>query len=202
MVVSTQGNINERILAAAAGMFSRGGYSGVSTRDIAASAEVNEVTIYRHYPRKRDLYLAVLAQELGRVHLRGSQLKEIAEAADAHQALMRAFALIETAVMERPLVLPLVLYGSLEAETDVDALLRRHLGEFVEVVARYLDPWVGEGSEAGMPLWRGARGLVMALVSIAVFRRSLNRVFSVEPSSADAVEALADLCANIAKPRS
>ena len=37
-------------------MFANFGYNGVSTRDIANGAGVNEVTIYRHFPRKRDLY--------------------------------------------------------------------------------------------------------------------------------------------------
>ena len=53
--------------ASAAGMFANFGYNGVSTRDIAAGAGVNEVTIYRHYPRKRDLYVAVLDAELQEV---------------------------------------------------------------------------------------------------------------------------------------
>ena len=58
-----------RIMASAASMFANFGYNGVSTRDIAASAGVNEVTIYRHYPRKRDLYVAVLDAELQQVLL-------------------------------------------------------------------------------------------------------------------------------------
>lgn len=189
----SQGKIKERVLATAADLFSRGGYSGVSTREIASSAGLNEVTVYRHYPRKRDLYLAVLAEELGRVHLRGDQLKEIAEAADARQALERVVTLIETTVLQRPLVLPLVLYGALENATDVDALLRRHLEEIVEVVARYLDPWVdGAGLLPG-----NARGVVMALVSIAVFRRSLIRVFPAAPGTGNAVEAFVALCAGL-----
>ncbi|MGA8628913.1 MAG: helix-turn-helix domain-containing protein, partial [Terracidiphilus sp.] len=59
-----KGDAESRILASAAEMFARFGYNGVSTRDIASSAGVNEVTIYRHYPRKRDLYFAVLDTEL------------------------------------------------------------------------------------------------------------------------------------------
>ena len=191
-----QGKIRERILSAATYLFSHGGYNGVSTREIALSAGVNEATIYRYYQRKRNLYLAVLAEELGRVHLRGDQLREIAEAADARQALTQMFALIENAVLERPLVLPLILYGSLEASTDVDSLLKTHLGEFVEVLARYLDPWI----DGGGLLCRSTRGLVMALVSIAVFRQSLTRVFPGAPTIANAAEAFTDLYAGFSEP--
>lgn len=191
-MVSLDGNggkIKGRILAAAADSFSRSGFSGASTREIASSAGVNEVTIYRHYPRKRDLYLAVLAQELSRVHLRGDQLQEVAEAADARQALMRVFTLIETAVLEQPLVLPLILYGALESATDVDTLLRRHLGEFLAIVARYLEPWIDEGKVVS----QGARETAMALVSIMVFRQSLRRVFPETANTANTVGALADV---------
>ena len=61
----------ERILATAAGLFARHGYNGTSTREIAAQADVNEVTIYRYFRRKRDLYCAALESELAKVKLRG-----------------------------------------------------------------------------------------------------------------------------------
>src|ERR1035437_4911122 len=85
-----------RILATAAVQFSLHGYHGVSTREIASAAEVNEVTIYRHYPRKRDLYLAVLGAELQRVHLRGELLARVAEAPNGRAALGCSFELITT----------------------------------------------------------------------------------------------------------
>jgi len=59
-----------RILSTAAVRFAQFGYNGVSTREIASDAGVNEVTIYRHYPNKRNLYLAVLDSELAKVNLR------------------------------------------------------------------------------------------------------------------------------------
>ena len=45
-----KGGAEERILATAAGLFATFGYKGVSTRDIATGAGVNEVTIYRIIP--------------------------------------------------------------------------------------------------------------------------------------------------------
>ena len=96
-----RGDAEARILASAAGMFADFGYNGVSTRDIATGAGVNEVTIYRHYPRKRDLYVAVLDAELQQVKLRGDWLARIAEAQDARTALARTFELITATLSNR-----------------------------------------------------------------------------------------------------
>ena len=91
--MTKRGGAEERILLGAADLFAKLGYNGVSTRDIAIRASVNEVTIYRHYPRKRDLYLAVLDAELQQVKLRGDLLGRIAEAADGPtQAFLSALA--------------------------------------------------------------------------------------------------------------
>jgi AcrR family transcriptional regulator len=190
----------DRIIAAAASLFGKRGYSGVSTRDIAIAAEVHEVTIYRHHPRKRDLYLAVLSDELRRIHLPGDQLRKIAEASSARQALVCVFELIDTVLRERPLVLPLVLYGGLEADAKVDALFQRYLGEFIEILAHYLDAWWKADIHGANFLFAGdSREIVMALISIVVFRGALDRVFPGGPTRARAVGELADLSANLAE---
>ncbi len=71
---------DERISTTVASLFAQFGYNGVSTRETATAAEGNELTIYRHYHRKRGLYLAVLGAELQRVQLRGELLTRLAEA--------------------------------------------------------------------------------------------------------------------------
>ena len=193
METVVQGRIatEKRILSAAAVLFGRFGYNGVSTRDIALAAEVNEVTVYRHYPRKNDLYLAVLAEELGQLSLRGDLLTEIVQAPDAKRALVCTFKLIEAAVMQRPEMLRLVLYSSLEMRADLDALLRRYLGEFVELTARYLEPWVSSGEIQ----CSSARAMVLALVSIVVLHHPLHRVLPAGIAEPDAAfEAFAAIC--------
>ena len=171
---SGKGGAEARILASAAGMFANFGYNGVSTRDIATSAGVNEVTIYRHYPRKRDLYVAVLSAELKEVKLRGDLLARIAEAKDARTAVARTFELIAATLTERQDLLRLMQYSALELGDDVDPLLRRHLGELIEVIARYLEPWVNKGDLRCM----SAKALVLSLVAIILSHRSLHRLFS------------------------
>ncbi len=176
-----KGGAEARILASAAGMFANFGYNGVSTRDIATSAGVNEVTIYRHYPRKRDLYVAVLDAELQEVKLRGDLLAWVAEAGDARMAVARTFELIAATLTERQDLLRLVQYSTLELGNDIDPLLRRHLGELIEVIARYLDPWVCKGELR----CSSAKALVLSLIAIILSHRSLYRLFSGDGSGAE-----------------
>jgi AcrR family transcriptional regulator len=178
-----KGGAQARILASAAGMFATYGYNGVSTRDIASGAGVNEVTIYRHYPRKRDLYVAVLDAELQQVKLRGDLLAAIAEAGDGSTAVARTFELIAATMMQRPELLRLVQYSALELGSDIDPLLRRHLGQLVEVIARYLEPWVNRGEVR----CSSAKAFVLSLIAIILSHRSLDRLFAGDGSGPEAM---------------
>lgn len=168
-----KGDAEARILNSAAALFANFGYNGVSTRDIASGAGVNEVTIYRHYPRKRDLYVAVLDMELQQVKLRGDLLARIAEASDGKLALERTFELIAATLAQKPELLRLIQYSALELGEDIDPLLRRHLGELVEVVSRYLEPWIRKGELR----CTSAKALVLSLVAIILSHGSLRRLF-------------------------
>src|SRR4029077_19526112 len=52
----------QRILAAAQQVFSRDGFQGATTREIAREAGVNEVTIFRHFHTREELLHATLKQ--------------------------------------------------------------------------------------------------------------------------------------------
>ena len=188
---STRGAAEERILTTAAALFAQFGYNGVSTREIAGSAEVNEVTIYRHYPRKRDLYLAVLSAAVERVHLRGDLLTRLARAESGKAALAEAFNLITTALSEEPQLLRLLAYSALELSEELDPLLRNHLGEQIEVIARYLEPWI----ERGELRCANGRTLALTLIAIVLGRAPLQRVFSSDSENLPALfDAYAQSC--------
>jgi AcrR family transcriptional regulator len=179
-----------RILTTATDLFARFGYNGVSTRDIATAAQVNEVTVYRHYPRKHDLYVAVLESEMQQVRFRGDLLARIAEASDGHTALERTFELLAKTLMHKPEILRLLQFSALELNEDFDPLVRRHLGELVEVLARYLEPWVQKGQLRCV----SAKTVILTLIGIVISHRSLQRVFLGEGLSPDGMfEAYAGL---------
>lgn len=168
-----RGDVEERIVASATGLFANFGYNGVSVRDIAAHAGVNEVTIYRHYPRNRDLYVSVLVAELQQVKLGGDLLVRIAEAADVQAVLKYTFQLISDTLLTRPELLRLIQFSALEMGEDLDSLVHQHLSQLVEVVAHYLEPWVHRGELR----CASAKALVLSLVGITLSHRSLDRLF-------------------------
>ena len=50
----------QRILQAAAQVFAEKGYARATTRALAAAAGVNEVTLFRHFGNKQNLFAAVI----------------------------------------------------------------------------------------------------------------------------------------------
>ena len=52
----------QRILQAAAQVFAERGYARATTRALAAAAGVNEVTLFRHFGNKQNLFAAVIEQ--------------------------------------------------------------------------------------------------------------------------------------------
>src|ERR1035438_410395 len=50
----------QQLLESALDLFSRKGFEGATTKEIAAAAGVTEAIIFRHFPSKQALYQAVL----------------------------------------------------------------------------------------------------------------------------------------------
>jgi len=56
----TTDETRQRLLEAAAQLFAERGYARSTTRDLAAAAGVNEVTLFRHFGSKKNLFAAVV----------------------------------------------------------------------------------------------------------------------------------------------
>jgi TetR/AcrR family transcriptional regulator len=61
------------VLETACRVFSRGTYHGTTTAEIARAAGVSEPILYRHFPSKRDLYLACIGETWERTRARWEQ---------------------------------------------------------------------------------------------------------------------------------
>src|SRR5215475_10313315 len=78
-----------QLIRSAVDLFSRHGFSGTRTKDIAAACGVSEAILFRHFATKEDLYRAILdeqQQESGAAEWM-EQMKQLAERRDDHAFL-------------------------------------------------------------------------------------------------------------------
>lgn len=80
------------ILGAAAGVFAERGYEGGSMRDIAVRVGVTEPALYRHFPGKEALFLALMRVAAGRVRDEATGLVDAMHPEGLRSQLIAAFA--------------------------------------------------------------------------------------------------------------
>jgi AcrR family transcriptional regulator len=140
------GNTEGRIIDAAVQLFSRQGFSGTSTREIARLAEVNETSLFRYFPHKQDLFLRALELRLSRVRLR-KELQAALIAGGKPETVVPLIIemLVHTAVYESDLV-RLLCVGIVELRPATEQLYSKHLAPVVSALTLYLEDCIRDGS--------------------------------------------------------
>jgi AcrR family transcriptional regulator len=77
----TKDETRQEILKAAMELFSRNGFRGTTTRDLASQADVNEAIIFRYFTNKTELYRAILEEKVH--HGRDEHYKEVEQFAQS-----------------------------------------------------------------------------------------------------------------------
>jgi AcrR family transcriptional regulator len=134
-----------RIVEAAVQLFSRQGYKGTSTREIAHLAEVNEATLFRCFVRKADLFWAAAESRLNRLKL-GRELQN-GLATDSDPAIvvpMLVTFVVE--VMSRHPELTRLLYVAGFELPGADRMFREHLGPIFDAVNAYFARCAARGA--------------------------------------------------------
>ncbi|HTZ69523.1 MAG TPA: TetR/AcrR family transcriptional regulator [Acetobacteraceae bacterium] len=85
----SQGDIMDRIIAAAGDEFERAGYAGATTASIARRAEVTETQLFRYFASKAELFKAAIFQPLNQ-HFSAFHASMIADAAGSQSFRERA----------------------------------------------------------------------------------------------------------------
>ncbi len=133
-----------RIVEAAVQLFARDGFKGTSTRDIARLARVNEVTLFRYFSRKSDLFRAAAESRLSRVRMgRELQSKLAGDAAlQVTVPMLTEFLLMN--FFYPPDLLRLILVAGLEVPA-ADLMVREYLGPFFDAIHGYFDRCAARG---------------------------------------------------------
>ncbi|HUX47181.1 MAG TPA: TetR/AcrR family transcriptional regulator [Desulfosporosinus sp.] len=159
------------ILEAALIVFTRKGYNGSTTAEIARSAGVAEGTIFRHFATKKDLLIAVLKPKV----LEGIIYLDKEHKNDAPVEFFRCFLRNRLKLIKENEGLFRFMFAEAQYHSEVrEALYKGVLGQGISIVK----PWFEMGVERGdfrplpfLPTMRSFMGMVM-------FYGIFNHVFS------------------------
>src|SRR5262249_42781486 len=116
------------ILTAAEKLFSKTGFNGTTTKDLAAKAGVHEAVLFRHFKNKRELYRATVELKLARN--RPEALEHMAQAAQYRddRAFFEALAIgLLTRFEEDPSISRLILHSALDGHEPPKVAAERQL---------------------------------------------------------------------------
>lgn len=184
---SVRANGRERqasIIAAAAALFASKGFKGTTTREIAKQAGISEALLFKHFPTKRALYGAILAEKAS-----VSELLAAVEEAARKRDDVRVFTMIASHRIRKaadPTMLRLLLFSALEGHELSDMFFRNQHRVFYDYLAGYIARRMQEGDFRTVDPMLAAR----SFVGLVVHHRLLHELFKV-PARHDPEESVA-----------
>jgi AcrR family transcriptional regulator len=139
------GAVQQRIVEAAVHLFARQGFSATTTRRIARLADVNEVSLFRYFSTKEELFWAALQSRLTRLRMRKELRNGLTEQANPELVLPLIIELfVQVANYERELI-RLLEIGLLELRPSTERVYRKQIGPIFEAINGYLRACIDRG---------------------------------------------------------
>jgi AcrR family transcriptional regulator len=133
-----------RLVEAAVQLFSRRGFKGTSTRDVANLAGVNEATLFRYFARKSELFWAAAESRLNRLKFGRELQNGLAKDLDPDIIVPMLAAFVVENMSELP-ELPRLLYVAQFELHGADRMFREHLGPIFDAVNAYFSRCAAKG---------------------------------------------------------
>jgi TetR/AcrR family transcriptional regulator len=133
-----------QIAKAATRLFAKYGFSGVTTRQIADAAGVNEALLYRHFPNKEALYTEIIKRK---IEEQGGFLDPAKLGGEDDREIMKY---IITAFIDQisgdKNFMRLMLFSGLEDHRLSTEFLGRRIGDVMPQIARYFERRMESGA--------------------------------------------------------
>ncbi len=141
-----------QLLEAALEIFSRKGFEGTTTKEVAAAAGVTEAIIFRHFPTKQALYTAVLDHHLASSDMQEklAEIKRWMELNDDEQVLRSIARSILTAYRADTRYERVLLFAALEGHEQGLAHNRQLVAPIYELLRDYFARRQQEGAIADL----------------------------------------------------
>jgi TetR/AcrR family transcriptional regulator len=182
-----------QLLEVAMSVFSRRGFKGATTKEIAAVAGVNEAVIFQHFPSKEALYSAILE-----IHLNTGDEEKRAEEAicmerNDDQGVFRSFILrILESYRCDPMLQRVILFAALEGHEQGLSRMQKQFAPVFEQFMEYISRRQREGAFVNC----NPHAIMIGLGGVAHQYGLLTQIFRV-PDIGIADEPMAQLFARI-----
>ena len=159
----------EAILAEGVRCFAARGFSGTTTREVAAGVGITEAALYRHFSGKQAIYTAIFEERLAARDLL-APLESAARAGD-DRAVFTGLALAMLRSVEAdPSLLRLMLYTALEGREFAAAFEGDSIRRYRDFTAAYIERRTREGAFRGVDPVLGARALIGMIADHLIVR--------------------------------
>jgi AcrR family transcriptional regulator len=162
-----------RIVEAAAQLFSRQGYRGTSTREIAQLAGVNEATLFRYFARKAELFVAAAESRLTRLKLGRDLQNGLATDLAPDIVVPMLVDFLVNVLAQNPELMRLAYVAGFELP-EADRVFREHLGSIFDAVNAYFARCAARGAICNLEPTFATLGLAGAVSA----HRNLHQLFT------------------------
>ena len=158
-----------RVLKAATALFAAKGFHETSTREVARKARVNEITIFRHFKNKQELYLQVLNSKLG-LMVPESLIPLLHSSGNCEEVFLSLAERLQEFL--DPVFLRLVFYAALEKPELLKKCYSPRLLSFHEILGKHMRERIDRG------ILRNVDPMLMgrALVGIIAYQQILSQL--------------------------
>jgi AcrR family transcriptional regulator len=146
-----------QLLQAAQDVFVAQGFHAAAMDDIADRAGVSKPVLYQHFPGKRELYLALLEEQVD--HLAERVAQAMAGTDDNHQRVNAAVGAYYDFIDAEGEAFRLVFESDLRNDDDVRSIVDRGTRATVEAIAEVIAADTGADPERALLLASGLTGL-------------------------------------------
>ncbi len=152
-----------QIVQAAVELFSRKGFRGTTTREIAEAAGISEAMIFKHFATKQELYSAIIEAKSETEELLASAAKAARGKDDA--GVLRAVGLKMMEQTERdPSLMRLLLFSALEGHELSEIFFESRVRRLHEFLSSYIRKRIEDGRFRPVDPLVAARGFIGMIV--------------------------------------
>jgi AcrR family transcriptional regulator len=187
MTANSSRDTRLRIVEAAAGKFAAYGFRSATMKQIALAAEVNDVTVYRYFPKKQQLYWAAIEWKVRTSSFNQAVVDGLATPGPPRHMLEQLGESVLGILLTDHSLGRLIYFAVLELPEEKKRLYEENLKPLVDKLTAQISSWVGSGEIRSVDPHSAA----LAVIGMLWSPYNLQELFGMQYSSQESVKQLA-----------